>query len=182
MRRMQSFGRSLVVSPAFEHAQNSQSGCLSRLWAVVAAGACASVAVSAPPLVTFAVTSSWDTGYNGEIRIQNRDTTPIPTWQLVFDNGPVISSLWNGTHTLDGVRHTVNNAGWNALLDLVREDLKVLDDSWHWIPEEAASRRMEARATKMAYVHLTNIIDICKDDLKRSLQLIEEIKSTELDS
>jgi hypothetical protein len=41
---------------------------------------------------------------------------------------------------------------------------------------------MEARATKMAYVHLTNIIDICKDDLKRSLQLIEEIKSTELDS
>jgi hypothetical protein len=72
--------------------------------------------VSAPPLVTFAVTSSWDTGYNGEIRIQNRDTTPIPTWQLVFDNGPVISSLWNGTHTLDGVRHTVNNAGWNALI------------------------------------------------------------------
>ncbi len=113
---MQSFGRSPVVSPAFEHAQNSQSRCLSRLWAVVAAGACASAAVSAPPLVTFAVTSSWDTGYNGEIRIQNRDTTPIPSWQLVFDNGPVISSLWNGTHTLDGVRHTVHNAGWNALI------------------------------------------------------------------
>ena len=74
------------------------------------------------------------------------------------------------------------NSGWNALLDLVREDLKVLDDSWHWIPEEASARRMEARATKMAYVHLTNILDICKDDLKRSLQLIEELKSTTLDS
>jgi len=70
-----------------------------------------------------------------------------------------------------------SNAGWNALLDLVREDLKVLDDSWHWIPEEAAARRMEARATKMAYSHLLNILDICKDDLKRSLQLIEELKS-----
>jgi hypothetical protein len=75
-----------------------------------------------------------------------------------------------------------HSSGWNALLDLVREDLKVLDDTWHWIPENDAARRMEARATKMAYVHLTNIIDICKDDLKRSLQLIEEIKSTELDS
>jgi len=74
------------------------------------------------------------------------------------------------------------NAGWKALLDLVKDDLKILDDTWHWIPEEASARRMEARATKMAYVHLTNIIDICKDDLKRSLQLIEEIKSTELDS
>jgi len=75
-----------------------------------------------------------------------------------------------------------HNSGWNALLDLVREDLRVLDDTWHWIPEADATRRMEARATKMAYVHLTNIIDICKDDLKRSLQLIEEIKSTEIDS
>ena len=75
-----------------------------------------------------------------------------------------------------------SNAGWNALLDLVKDDLKVLDDTWHWIPEEASARRMEARATKMAYSHLLNIIDICKDDLKRSLQLIEEIKSTELDS
>jgi hypothetical protein len=74
------------------------------------------------------------------------------------------------------------NAGWNALLDLVKDDLKVLDDTWHWIPEEASARRMEARATKMAYSHLLNILDICKDDLKRSLQLIEEIKSTELDS
>ena len=75
-----------------------------------------------------------------------------------------------------------SNAGWNALLDLVKDDLKVLDDTWHWIPEEASARRMEARATKMAYSHLLNIIDICKDDLKRSLQLIEEIKSTELDT
>jgi hypothetical protein len=74
-----------------------------------------------------------------------------------------------------------SNAGWKALLDLVREDLNVLDDTWHWIPEDAAARRMEARATKMAYVHLTNIIDICKDDLKRSLQLIEELKSEEIE-
>jgi hypothetical protein len=72
------------------------------------------------------------------------------------------------------------NGGWNGLLDLVRDDLKVLDDTWHWIPEEASARRMEARATKMAYTHLLNIIDICKDDLKRSKELIEEIKSTEL--
>lgn len=73
-----------------------------------------------------------------------------------------------------------HNRGWSALLDLVKEDLKVLDDTWHWIPEADAPRRMEARATKMAYTHLLNIIDICKDDLKRSLQVIEEIKSTEL--
>jgi hypothetical protein len=69
------------------------------------------------------------------------------------------------------------NAGWKALLDLVKDDLKILDDTWHWIPEEASARRMEARATKMAYSHLLNILDICKDDLKRSLQLIEELKS-----
>lgn len=70
-----------------------------------------------------------------------------------------------------------HNGGWNALLDLVKDDLKVLDDTWHWIPEEASARRMEARATKMAYAHLLNIIDICKDDLTRSLKLIEELKS-----
>ena len=77
---------------------------------------CAGAASAAPPLVTFAVTSSWDGGYNGEIHIENRANSAIASWQLGFDNGPVISSLWNGTHMLDGVRHTVTNAGWNGLL------------------------------------------------------------------
>lgn len=75
-----------------------------------------------------------------------------------------------------------NNTGYQYLLELISEDMKVLDDTWQWIDESEPKKRMEARATKMAYIHLKNLLDIVKDDLKKNLQLIEELKSTELDS
>ena len=111
--------RSLLPSASTSiNAGASALACRGLRWSFVASmiALLSQVAVAAPPLVTFAVTSSWDTGYNGEIRIQNRESAPIPSWQLVFDNGPVISSLWNGVHSLSGVTHTVANDGWNAAI------------------------------------------------------------------
>ena len=75
-----------------------------------------------------------------------------------------------------------HSVGYKYLLELIQEEIKILDDTWQWIDEPDVKKRMEARATKMAYMHLVNLLDIVKDDLNRNIKVIEEIKSTELDS
>ena len=71
---------------------------------------------SAQPEVRFEVGNVWEGGYGASIRIRNRGTTPIVGWTLTWHNGPTIASLWNGTHSVDGIRHTVSDVGWNATI------------------------------------------------------------------
>ncbi|MCJ1676547.1 cellulose binding domain-containing protein [Streptomyces sp. APSN-46.1] len=62
--------------------------------------------------------SSWSGGYTGQYVISNNTDTEQSDWTLQFDlpTGTKISSLWNGTHTVDGQRVTVKPANWNKVL------------------------------------------------------------------
>lgn len=69
--------------------------------------------------VSFAVTSDWGSGFQGEIKITNGGTTPIAGWKLGFTAPWGIASAWNATlqgtsATTGGTRFTVGDAGWNA--------------------------------------------------------------------
>jgi hypothetical protein len=60
-------------------------------------------------------TSGWTGGYTGQYVITNNTGTTRSGWTLQFDlpEGTVISSLWNGTHTVSGRHVTVRPASWN---------------------------------------------------------------------
>lgn len=82
---------------------------------VLAAAPLAAQSATAP-LVRFVVGTTWNSGYGAEITLTNRGTTPYSAWSIQWDDGPTIASLWNGTHTLSGIHHTVINASWNGSL------------------------------------------------------------------
>ena len=69
--------------------------------------------------VSFAVTSDWGSGFQGEIKLVNGGTTPIAGWKLGFTAPWGIASAWNATllgtaAVTGGTRFTVGDAGWNA--------------------------------------------------------------------
>lgn len=68
------------------------------------------------PLVTFAATSSWDGGFNGSITIENQAQSPITGWILTYDDGPSITSLWNGNWSADGQGTTITDVDWNSVI------------------------------------------------------------------
>lgn len=69
------------------------------------------------------------------------------------------------------------NDGWKKLLEIMKEQVVALDDSWHLIPVEDTKRLMEARAAKMAYGHILNWIEFAKADINKGFQTIEELQS-----
>ncbi|WP_395736701.1 glycoside hydrolase family 6 protein [Prosthecobacter sp.] len=69
--------------------------------------------------VAFSVTSSWATGYNGEITVTNNGDTSVNGWTLEFDFAGTITNLWNGTITSHtGTHYIVQNAGYNAAISV----------------------------------------------------------------
>lgn len=77
------------------------------------------------------------------------------------------------------VQELENNIGYRKLIDFWKEESKALDDTWQFIPEENAKQRMEARATKMAYLHLFSIMDYLKQDIINTKKIIEELEGEE---
>lgn len=71
------------------------------------------------------------------------------------------------------------NLGYQELLKFWKEEVASLDDTWQFIPEENAKARMEARATKMAYMHLFSILDYLKADIQNTNKIISELEETE---
>lgn len=69
------------------------------------------------------------------------------------------------------------NIGYQKLLKFWKEEVQALDDTWQFIPEEDGKKRMEARATKMAYMHLFGILDYLKADIENSKRIIEELEA-----
>ncbi|MFC9693795.1 glycoside hydrolase family 6 protein [Kribbella sp. NPDC056951] len=66
--------------------------------------------------VTHRVTSTWSTGYTGEVVIENRGA-PVNGWTLTFAApGVTVTQGWNGTWTDTGDVVRVVNASWNGSL------------------------------------------------------------------
>ncbi|GAB3933732.1 glycoside hydrolase family 6 protein [Kribbella albertanoniae] len=66
--------------------------------------------------VTHRVTSTWSTGYTGEVVIENRGA-PINGWTLTYSApGVTVTQGWNGTWTDTGDAVRVVNASWNGNL------------------------------------------------------------------
>jgi chitinase len=66
--------------------------------------------------ITFAVPSAWEAGYSGTILIENDGKTSINGWELRFQFGPEISSLWNGDWSTDGTLTTISHLDWNMVI------------------------------------------------------------------
>jgi cellulase/cellobiase CelA1/aryl-phospho-beta-D-glucosidase BglC (GH1 family) len=72
---------------------------------------------TASTAVSFAITDTWATGYNGEITVTNNGDTPVNGWTLEFDFAGPITNIWNGTiisHV--GTHYVIQNVGYNAAI------------------------------------------------------------------
>ncbi|MEV0605422.1 lytic polysaccharide monooxygenase [Polymorphospora rubra] len=67
---------------------------------------------------THSVVSSWNGGYQGEVKITNTGGSSIGNWtaKWTLAAGQSIGTLWSGTHTVSGSQVTVTNAAWNGSL------------------------------------------------------------------
>ncbi|MFV2195794.1 glycosyl hydrolase family 18 protein [Nocardiopsis sp. LOL_012] len=95
----------------------------SRLAALAAALLAAPLALSPVPAaaapgevtVTYVETSRWNTGYGGQLTIENETDTDLTGWTIEFDtaDGVDITSLWNAVHSSSGNTHTVTPPSWS---------------------------------------------------------------------
>jgi hypothetical protein len=68
--------------------------------------------VSVTPV--YAVTNSWNTGFQADLRLENHQTATVPNWTLEFDLGANITSIWNAKVTGHAGNHyTIVGASWN---------------------------------------------------------------------
>ncbi|MEI7861719.1 MAG: cellulose binding domain-containing protein, partial [Planctomycetota bacterium] len=65
--------------------------------------------------VTYAQSSGWATGFNGDMKIKNTGTTAINGWTMEFDMKANVVNIWNavivshvGTHYV--IKNTASNA------------------------------------------------------------------------
>jgi endoglucanase len=65
---------------------------------------------------SFAVTNSWNSGYQGEITVSNSSSSKIDTWkvELTLPAGSTVGQSWNATMAAAGQNFTFTPAGWNA--------------------------------------------------------------------
>jgi cellulase/cellobiase CelA1 len=70
-----------------------------------------------PPTVsvTIAKPNDWGSGYCGTMTVTNVGTTP-GWWETDVDFTDTITSLWNGTHTLENNKLKVKGMNWNKML------------------------------------------------------------------
>ncbi|MFM9607968.1 cellulase family glycosylhydrolase [Streptomyces niveiscabiei] len=73
---------------------------------------------SAACTATYAVTSDWGGGFNGEVKVVNSGTTAISSWKVAwnFPGSQQISSMWNASYTQSGAAVTAANAAHNGAL------------------------------------------------------------------
>jgi chitinase len=73
--------------------------------------------VPAGIVATYTMTQDWGSGFQGQIRLDNDQSTSVQNWRLEFDSAANLTSIWDATiasHT--GNHYVVNNAGWNSTL------------------------------------------------------------------
>lgn len=66
----------------------------------------------------FRNTNQWQGGFQGEVAVTNTGTVPIRGWTvtLTFQNGQIVTQLWNGEWSQSASVVTVRNVGWNGPL------------------------------------------------------------------
>ncbi|HEY2882237.1 MAG TPA: cellulose binding domain-containing protein [Pirellulales bacterium] len=73
--------------------------------------------LAATVLADYVVTQNWGSGFQGQVKLTNQQTTAVANWTLEFDFGANITSIWDGkivSHS--GSHYTIANAGWNSTL------------------------------------------------------------------
>ena len=76
---------------------------------------CRAVMTAVVPL--YGITQNWGSGFQGELKLTNKDTVAVPNWTVQFDLGANLTSVWDAkvvSHV--GTRYTISNAGWNSNL------------------------------------------------------------------
>ena len=64
--------------------------------------------------ITFFLTSSWEFGYNANVKIENTGNDTIQNWYLSFEYNDEITNIWNAEiSTHEENQYFVKNAGWN---------------------------------------------------------------------
>ncbi|GAB2599186.1 endoglucanase [Paractinoplanes abujensis] len=89
--------------------------------AVAAAAATVATVIALPAsaeTAAFTVTSSWNTGYQGQVEVKNNTSSTISTWrvQLTLPAGTTVVNSWNATQSVSGSTYTFTPAGWNGTL------------------------------------------------------------------
>ncbi|MEU4162613.1 cellulase family glycosylhydrolase [Actinoplanes sp. NPDC026670] len=90
--------------------------------AAITTAALALVAVSpaeaAATTATFAKTSDWGSGWQGEYTITNGGTSAITSWKVEFDlpAGTGVGSYWDALLTTSGQHFTFTNRSWNGTI------------------------------------------------------------------
>ncbi|MBT8223918.1 MAG: endo-1,4-beta-xylanase [Dactylosporangium sp.] len=67
---------------------------------------------------TLRVVNAWNSGWQGDVTVQNTGTSSISGWTvtMVLGTGQTISSLWNGSSSGTSGTITVTNLSWNGNL------------------------------------------------------------------
>lgn len=64
--------------------------------------------------VTFSLTSSWESGYNANIKVENTGKETIQNWYVSLDYIDEITNIWNAEiYTHENNHYMIKNAGWN---------------------------------------------------------------------
>ena len=64
--------------------------------------------------VLFCLESSWASGYNATITIENNTDSPIQNWKLSLKSTDKITNIWNAEIKVKSVsEYIIGNAGWN---------------------------------------------------------------------
>ncbi|MFI2713900.1 cellulose binding domain-containing protein [Micromonospora sp. NPDC018662] len=66
--------------------------------------------------VTYAITSQWPSGFQGDVTIRNTGTTPVNGWTLrwSFANGQQLNQAWGATYAQSGAQVTATNVAYNG--------------------------------------------------------------------
>ena len=65
---------------------------------------------------SYKAVTNWDTGYTGQYTITNNGASAVSGWTLSFQlpAGTSLSSLWNGSHTVNDGKVTVTSDSWDS--------------------------------------------------------------------
>lgn len=68
--------------------------------------------------ISYAITSQWTGGFQGDVTITNTGATAVNGWTLrwTFPNGQQIAQAWNASYAQSGTQVTATNASWNGAI------------------------------------------------------------------